>query len=66
MSFKTWADSKVKRFSWIDLKLVQISAICCFLMIAKLWKPLLRLDWYWYAVIAVLAGIKPVYNAFRK
>ncbi len=66
MSFKTWADSKVKRFSWIDLKLVQISAICCSLMIAKLWKPLLRLDWYWYAVIAVLAGIKPVYNALRK
>ncbi|MCK4256873.1 hypothetical protein KAX35_08295 [candidate division WOR-3 bacterium] len=66
MSFKTWADSKVKRFSWIDLKLVQISAIGCFLMIAKLWKPLLRLDWYWYAVIAVLAGIKPVYNALRK
>ncbi len=66
MSFRTWADSKVKKCSWIDLKLGQISAIGCFLMIAKLWKPLLSLDWYWYAVIAVLAAIKPAYTALRK
>jgi len=66
MSFKTWADSKVKRLSWVGLKLAQLSAIAFFLMIAKLWKPLLSLDWYWYAVIAVLAAIKPAYDALRK
>jgi len=29
-------------------------------MIAKLWKPLLSLDWYWYGLIFVLAVIKPI------
>jgi len=66
MSFGTWADSKVKTMSWVDLKLSQLSAAIFFLMIAKLWEPLLSLDWYWYAVIAVLVAVKPAYKALRK
>jgi len=66
MGFKTWADSKVKQMSWVDLKLTQVSAAFFFLMLAKLWEPLLSLDWYWYAVIFVLALLKPASNLFRK
>ncbi|MDO9464067.1 MAG: hypothetical protein Q7J67_02040 [bacterium] len=66
MSFKTWADSKVKKLSWIDIKLIQLSVAGFVLMIAKLWEPLLSLNWYWYAVIAVLAAIKPAYRALEK
>jgi len=66
MSFKTWADSKVKKLSWIDVKLIQLSVAGFVLMIAKLWEPLLSLNWYWYAVIAVLAAIKPAYRALEK
>ena len=66
MGFRIWADAKVKQMSWLDLKLSQLSAAVFFLMIAKLWEPLLSLEWYWYAVIAVLAAIKPAYNALRK
>jgi len=51
MSFKTWADSKVKKLSWIDIKLIQLSVAGFVLMIAKLWEPLLSLNWYWYAVL---------------
>ena len=66
MSFGAWADSKVKNLSWLDVKLCQLSAVGIALMIAKLWQPLLSLDWYWYAVISILAAIKPVYNALKK
>ena len=66
MGFRTWADSKVKTMSWVDLKLAQLSAAVFFLLIAKLWEPLLSLDWYWYAIIAVLVAVKPAYKALRK
>lgn len=66
MSFRTWADAKVKTMSWLDLKLAQLSAVFFFLMIAKLWEPLLSLEWYWYVVIAVLFAIKPAFKALRK
>jgi len=66
MGFRTWADSKVKQMSWLDLKLAQLSVVAFFLMIAKLWEPLLSLDWYWYAIIAVLVAVKPAYKALRK
>ena len=66
MSFVTWADSKVKKFNSIDVGLIKLSVVGFVLMIAKLWEPLLSLDWYWYAVIAVLAAIKPAYKLFSK
>ena len=66
MSFRTWADAKVKTMSWLDLKFAQLSAVFFFLIIAKLWEPLLSLEWYWYVVIAVLFAIKPAYKALRK
>ena len=66
MSFGTWADSKVKNLGWVDVQLIKFSVMGCVLMIAKLWEPLLSLDWYWYAVIFVLAAIRPVYKALGK
>jgi len=66
MSFKTWADSKVKKIGFVDLQLIKLSCFVFALMIAKLWEPLLTLEWYWYAVIAVLAAIKPAYRALEK
>ena len=66
MSFGTWADSRIRKYHLIDIQLLKLSVAGFVLMIAKLWSPLLSLDWYWYALIAVLAGIKPVYRAFGK
>ena len=66
MSFRAWVNSKAKNLSWLDIKLTQFSAVAITLMIAKLWQPLLSLDQYWYAVIFVLAVIKPVYNELKK
>ncbi len=65
MSFNTWANSKAKKLEWVDVSLVKISAAAFVLMVAKLWTPLLSLDWYWYAMIFVISAIKPAYKALK-
>lgn len=65
MNFNTWANSKLKETTWVDVSLIKISAAAFALMVAKLWEPLLSLDWYWYAIIFVVAAIKPAYQAFK-
>jgi hypothetical protein len=45
MNFNTWANSKLKNSTWVDVSLIKISAASFALMVAKLWEPLLSLDW---------------------
>jgi len=66
MSFGTWLDSKVKNLGWEDVGLIKVSVMGFILMLAKLWEPLLSLDWYWYAIIYVLAAIKPLSKTLGK
>ena len=66
MGFATWANSRVKKFNWVDIALIKVGVAGFVLMIGKLWEPLLGLDWYWYAVISIPAAIRPVYKALRK
>ena len=65
MGVKNGVDLKIKKCDLIDLKLIQLSSAALVLMIAKIWKPLLNLDWYWYGVIFVLAMIKPIYKMLK-
>jgi hypothetical protein len=66
MSLISWSSRKIKRFDAIDMALIKIAAMGFILMIAKLWNPLLNLNWYWYLLIFVLAAIVPVYKIFKK
>jgi len=66
MSFTTFADSGTKKLTWIDIGLVKLAVFGFTLLIAKLWTPLLNLKWCWYAIIFVLAGIKPILKFFEK
>ncbi len=66
MALGTLADSKIKKLNWLDIQFIKLSVAGCILMIAKLWEPLLSLDWYWYAIIFVLAAIKPAYKVLGK
>jgi len=65
MGFMDWMDSKTKNLDWLDIGLVKVSVFFFTLMLAKLWAPLLSLEWYWYALVFVLAGIKPAYDVFK-
>jgi hypothetical protein len=65
MGVKNRVDLKIKKCDLVDMKLIQLSSAALVLMIAKIWKPLLSLDWYWYGVIFVLAMIKPIYKMLK-
>ena len=66
MSFTTWTDSRIKNLNWTDFGLIKLSILAFALMVAKLWQPILSLDWYWYAIVFVLACIKPMLKVLRK
>ena len=53
-------------FPYIDIRLAVLVGLAFGLMIAKLWEPILYLDWYWYLVIALLASIKPIMTFFKQ
>lgn len=53
------------QFPLIDLRLNGLVGFAFALAVAKLWEPVLALDWHWYALIAVVAAIKPLVTFFR-
>ena len=53
-------------FPHFDIRLVGLAGFSLGLMIAKLWEPILYLDWYWYLVITLLALIKPVMTFWKQ
>jgi hypothetical protein len=65
MNFTKWANNKLGKLTWIDIGLTKLSVAAFVLMIAKLWSPLLSLDWYWYALIFVVLAINPFRNFWK-
>ena len=59
MSDLGWADAAVKKLTVFDIGLVKLGMVAFGLMIAKLWEPILSLEWYWYGVIGLLAVARP-------
>jgi hypothetical protein len=62
MKFTKWANNKIGKLTWIDIGLTKLSVAAFVLMIARLWPPLLSLDWYWYDLIFVVLVIIPLRN----
>jgi len=62
MSFITWLNSQAKKLDWVSVQLLKLSVAGFVLMIAKLWPPLLSLNWYWYGLIFVLAATGAAYR----
>jgi len=54
------------KFSHIDMRLVAVAGVCSGLMVAKLWDPILSLDWYWYGILMIVFMIKPAMTSFRQ
>ena len=61
-----WMNSKIQKCVWYDISLIKLSTAAFILMIAKLWAPILSLEWYWYLIIGILAGIKPTMIIFGR
>ena len=49
----------------IDVGLVKIAVIAATLLIAKLWQPILGLEWYWYLMVWLVAAVKPFSTFFK-
>ena len=61
-----WMNKKVKNMDGIDIALTKLGVAAFILMVAKLWSGILALPWYWYAIIFVLAAIRPMVKIFGK
>ena len=57
MTLFAWIDKKILLFRWFDISLIKLSVLAFTLMVAKLWAPILGLDWYWYGVVAIIVAI---------
>lgn len=56
-------DTIIQRYRWYDISLIKISSGAFLLMVAKLWPPLLALDWYYYLAVSIVAAV-PVLRKF--
>ena len=59
-----WMDKKIKKMNTIDIAFTKISVFAFAIMVAKLWAPILNLEWYWYGAVFVLAALKPIVKLF--
>jgi len=66
MSYFSFMNERVKRLSIIDVKLVQAAAIFVALIVVKLVPQIMQLNIFWFAALAVLFGLRPVYVFFCK
>ncbi|OGC23367.1 hypothetical protein A2291_06880 [candidate division WOR-1 bacterium RIFOXYB2_FULL_42_35] len=66
MKLFAWLDSKVKKLDLLDITLTKLAVLGFALLVAKLWSPILSLDWYWYAIIYVVAAIRPMARFLSK
>lgn len=66
MNLTKWYNLRIKRLNFWDIQLVEISAAAFILMIAKLWEPILSLNWYWYGIIMILFALKPLIKVYKK
>lgn len=66
MSCFKWANKKIKNMDWIDIASIKLAVAAFILMIASFWPVLIELPWYWYAIVFVLAAIRPWTKMFGK
>ena len=53
-------------FPLIEVRLMGLGGFFFGLMLAKLWGPILGLDWYWYLIIALVLSIKFIITFFKQ
>lgn len=49
-------EKMVKKMTMGDIALLKTAVIAVSLLIAKLWSPILSLEWYWYGLVAAVCS----------
>jgi len=57
-------DRKVSKLRWYDIGAIKIAVAAFVLLVAKLWSPLLSLDWGWYAAVFAAAYAVSLWRTF--
>ena len=65
MGLISWYNRLIKSCNWRDMAMLKLCVFFFALLLAKLWMPLLSLDWYWYALVFVLTAIWLVAKVLR-
>ena len=66
MSLLKDMNERAKNFKIWDIKLAQGAAMCVMLIIVKLIPQILEISIWWFVVLAILLGIKPMCSFLRK
>jgi len=45
---------------WVDVVFIKLGVFTATLFLAKIFKPILSLEWYWYLLLWIVLSIKPV------
>jgi len=68
MGIIKWAEEVVKRFKWYDVKLAQLSTLFATLTLITLWpaflEAVLKIEWYWYLILAIIFGLPLIKRMF--
>ena len=56
---------KKYRADYLDVALTKTAVFGATLFLAKLWNPILSLNWYWYLIICVIAAVKPMITFYK-
>ena len=62
--FSQWLNVKSQKMKWYDVGFVKMSVMGFTLLIAKVWPPILALDWWWYGVIFLVFYFLAVYRVY--
>lgn len=65
MKFTTWADSMMKKMSWIDIAFVKLSSVAFGIILVILIPSLLGINVWLMVAIALILATRPVYTAFK-
>ena len=66
MGLLQYTNERIKKFSIIDLKSLQLAAIFVALIIVKLMPQIMEVSIWWFVVLAVIFGLRPLYVFFFK
>jgi len=64
MSFFQWANRKVRKLTFFDVKLLPLLGICLGLIIVKLVPGVLEVNIWWFVVIGILILSRVYYVVF--
>ncbi|MBD3338919.1 MAG: hypothetical protein GF353_07415 [Candidatus Lokiarchaeota archaeon] len=66
MGFINWANSIVKKFTIIDVFLIELSSLAFGVLLVALVPSLMKINIWWIVAAVILLAIKPLYTALKK